>query len=126
MRTADLQNADLQKPARRQGALSAERGIENAELKESREFSDAKKSARDYLFLGGELTIFDAEFIETKSTHGTGCSLASAIAAGLARGFDLSTAVQRAKEFVTQAIRTSANIGHGNPSVNHSVPGFDR
>ncbi len=83
------------------------------------------KIARDYLFVGEErLHVFEAEFIETTSTHGTGCALASAIAADLARGKSLIEAVEAAKRFVTDAIRTAPNIGGGNSPVNTSIAEF--
>ncbi|MBA2493665.1 MAG: bifunctional hydroxymethylpyrimidine kinase/phosphomethylpyrimidine kinase [Acidobacteria bacterium] len=69
--------------------------------------------ARDYLFVGNDLHIFEAEFIETSATHGTGCTLAAAIAANLALGKSLIEAVEVAKKFVTQAIRTAPNLERG-------------
>jgi len=62
---------------------------------------------------------FKAEFIKTTSTHGTGCTLSSAIAANLARGLGLLESVGIAKKFVTEAIRTSPGIGKGHSPVNH-------
>lgn len=76
--------------------------------------------ARDYLFAGDDLHVFEAEFIETTATHGTGCTLASAIAANLALGKSLTEAVETAKLFVTEAIKTAPHIGRGNSPVNHS------
>ena len=83
--------------------------------------SSAKKSrtARDFLFIGDEMEILEAEYIETKATHGTGCTLSAAIAANLALGKSLSESVEVAKRFVTEAIRTAPLLGSGNPSVNH-------
>jgi hydroxymethylpyrimidine kinase/phosphomethylpyrimidine kinase len=75
--------------------------------------------ARDFLFIGEELHIFEAEFIETTATHGTGCTLAAAIAANLALGKNLVESVQIAKNFVTEAIRTAPNIGKGFSPINH-------
>ena len=63
-----------------------------------------KKTARDFLFIGAELTIFEAEFIETDATHGTGCTLASAIAANLALEKNIPEAVKIAKDYVTELI----------------------
>ncbi len=83
------------------------------------------RKASDFLFIGDELSIFEADFIETNSTHGTGCALAAAIAANLANGKSLAEAVKKSKEFVTEAIRTSPNLGKGNPAVNHRVKVFE-
>jgi hydroxymethylpyrimidine kinase/phosphomethylpyrimidine kinase len=76
------------------------------------------KTAKDYLFLGDELHIFEAEYIEIISTHGTGCTLSSAIAANLALGNDLRKSIDIAKKFVTEAIRTAPGIGHGHSPLN--------
>jgi hydroxymethylpyrimidine/phosphomethylpyrimidine kinase len=58
-----------------------------------------------------------AESVKTENTHGTGCTLSSAICAGLAKGQDLATAVRKAKDYVTAAIKASDRIkigsGHG-------------
>ena len=67
--------------------------------------------AKDYLFVGSELTTFEAKFVETARTRGTGCMLSSAIAANLALGNDLLGSVRIAKEFVTEAIRSSHLAG---------------
>lgn len=80
--------------------------------------------ARDYLFVGDDLHIFEAEFIETNATHGTGCTLAAAITANLALGRDLIKSVETAKRFVTEAIRAAPNIGKGNSPINHSILDF--
>jgi len=88
----------------------AESGVRNAEPQ--------KRKATDYLFIGDELMVFDAEFIETTATHGTGCTLAAAIAANLALGNDLAKSVKIAKDFVREAIRTAPKIGKGNSPVN--------
>jgi hydroxymethylpyrimidine/phosphomethylpyrimidine kinase len=77
------------------------------------------------MFFGKEELTFSAEFIETAATHGTGCTFAAAIAAGLAKGKTLAKAVESAKKFVTEAIRTAPNLGRGHSPVNHSVPGFE-
>jgi hydroxymethylpyrimidine/phosphomethylpyrimidine kinase len=83
------------------------------------------RNATDFLFIGDELFVFEAAFVETNSTHGTGCTLAAAITANLANGKSLVEAVKKAKDFVTQAIKTSPNLGKGNPSVNHNVKVFE-
>lgn len=64
---------------------------------------------------------FDAKRINTKNTHGTGCTLSSAIASYLAQGHTLRDAIQNAKTYLTNAIMTGANLklGHGFGPVNH-------
>jgi hydroxymethylpyrimidine kinase/phosphomethylpyrimidine kinase len=79
------------------------------------------RKARDFLFVGNDKYVFEADFIETTATHGTGCTLASAIAANLALGKSLIEAVEIAKKFVTEAIRTAPNLGHGHSPINHSI-----
>ncbi len=74
--------------------------------------------AKDFLFVGDVLTVFEAEFIETTATHGTGCTLAAAITANLALGKDLIQAVGIAKDFVTKAIATAPKLGNGNSPIN--------
>lgn len=78
----------------------------------------SKRSARDYLFIDGDLDVFEGEYHETTATHGTGCTLASAIAANLALGNDLKEAVAIAKRYVNEAIRTAPGIGKGNSPIN--------
>jgi hydroxymethylpyrimidine kinase/phosphomethylpyrimidine kinase len=75
--------------------------------------------AADVLYDGEEMHIFHAPKIATRQTHGTGCTLSSAIAALLAQGYDLSDAVQRAKDYVVAAMRTAPNLGHGAGPLNH-------
>lgn len=82
------------------------------------------RRARDYLFAGDEFHVFEVDFIETNATHGTGCTLAAAIAANLALGNDLIKSVETAKRFVTEAIRRAPNIGNGHSPVNHSISDF--
>jgi hydroxymethylpyrimidine/phosphomethylpyrimidine kinase len=65
---------------------------------------------------------FTAPRIETRHTHGTGCTLASAIAAGLAQGMPLADAVARAHDYVQRAIRTAPGFGAGHGPLNHAHP----
>jgi hydroxymethylpyrimidine kinase/phosphomethylpyrimidine kinase len=74
--------------------------------------------ARDFLFLGEKLIVLEGEFHQTSATHGTGCSLAAAIAANLALGNALEESVRIAKDFVNEAIRTAPLIGKGNSPIN--------
>jgi hydroxymethylpyrimidine/phosphomethylpyrimidine kinase len=62
---------------------------------------------------------FSAERIDTRHTHGTGCTYSAAITAELAKGTPLVQAVERAKAFVTQAIRTNPGLGSGSGPLNH-------
>jgi hydroxymethylpyrimidine/phosphomethylpyrimidine kinase len=75
--------------------------------------------ATDLLYDGRFFHIFKGEFINTPHTHGTGCTFASAIAAHLARGKPLFEAVQTAKTYLTQAIKHSLALGHGQGPTNH-------
>ena len=101
-------------------------GAKSVLLKGGHEEGEIKK---DYLFFNGQQSIvngqqslsFVSETILTKNVHGTGCTLSSAIAAFMARGFALEDAVREAKLYVTEAIRAGADvkIGHGFGPVNH-------
>jgi len=75
----------------------------------------------DILYNGKTVREFRAPRIETRNTHGTGCTFASAIAAWLARGRDVAQAVAEAKAYLTGALRAGANqrIGHGSGPVAH-------
>ncbi len=77
------------------------------------------RTATDILFDGSRCHHFSSERLFTSNTHGTGCSYASAIAALLAQGEPLLTAVERAKKFITSAIRTARSFGKGHGPVNH-------
>ncbi len=75
----------------------------------------------DVLFDGTTLRVFDGPRVDTPNTHGTGCTLSSAIASFLARGHDLPAAVEAAKTYLTEALRRSADlsVGTGHGPVNH-------
>lgn len=83
-----------------------------------------KEIARDYLFIGDEQHIFEGAYYQTTATHGTGCTLAAAITANLALGKTLIEAVEVAKRFVNEAIRTSPNIGQGHSPINQLLFNF--
>jgi hydroxymethylpyrimidine/phosphomethylpyrimidine kinase len=74
----------------------------------------------DVLVTAEGATYFEGERIETRHTHGTGCTLASAIATGLAQGMALRPAVERARAYLLAAIRTAPGIGGGAGPVNHA------
>jgi hydroxymethylpyrimidine kinase/phosphomethylpyrimidine kinase len=80
-----------------------------------------KRKATDTLFTSDGVHSFDAEFIDTTSTHGTGCTLSSAIASNLALGHDLIDAIRIAKGYVTDAIRNAPGLGRGHGPVDHLV-----
>ena len=75
----------------------------------------------DYLFSGSDTIALPAPRIATRNTHGTGCSLSSAIAAGLAKGETLNTAVRDAKTWITEAIAAAdrLGVGHGHGPIHH-------
>ena len=75
--------------------------------------------ATDLYYDGSSFREFTSPRIETANTHGTGCTFASAVAAGLANGLTTEEAVGQAKEFVTEAIRRSFPIGQGHGPLNH-------
>lgn len=82
--------------------------------------SDSKDST-DWLIQQEHITSYSAPRIATRNTHGTGCTLSSAIASYLAQGDDLNIAVARAKEYITQAISNAdqLNVGHGHGPLQH-------
>lgn len=84
----------------------------------------AEKSA-DTLYYEGDFRILESPRIETKNTHGTGCVFASAIAAELAKGLDIISAVSLAKQFVLNAIRNGISIGRGHGPVNPSASVYE-
>jgi hydroxymethylpyrimidine/phosphomethylpyrimidine kinase len=75
--------------------------------------------ATDLLYAGGEFKAFTNARIDTSSTHGTGCTFASAAAVGLAGGMDVRDAVASAKRYVHAAIRAAYPVGSGNGPVDH-------
>lgn len=81
----------------------------------------ATKTDRLYFADNSKPIIFETETIDSVNTHGTGCTLSSAIAAFLARGLELEKAVAMAKNYVSQAIKEGADvrIGSGHGAVNH-------
>ena len=74
--------------------------------------------ANDYLFDGAGQWFYGKR-IYTENTHGTGCTLSSAIAANLAKGHDLKISVGRAKSYLTGALSTDLNLGKGSGPLNH-------
>lgn len=85
--------------------------------------SDSMDFKTDYLLLEGSTTLLPlkADAVNTRNTHGTGCTLSSAIASYLSLGMGMEEAVGRAKLFVSRGLRSGANvaIGHGHGPMNH-------
>lgn len=80
-----------------------------------------EEQADDLLYDGRQGRWFSGERIATKNTHGTGCTLSSSLAANLAKGMSLADAVASSKEYVTEAIAHSLNIGSGCGPTHHFV-----
>jgi hydroxymethylpyrimidine/phosphomethylpyrimidine kinase len=79
------------------------------------------ETLRDVLWSGGDFTPFEAPRQETAHTHGTGCTLATAIACGLAQQMPLKDAVARAHAYVQDAIRAAPGLGAGAGPLNHKL-----
>ncbi len=75
--------------------------------------------ATDVLYNGSKFIYFKSERINTKNTHGTGCTLSSAIASNLAKGFTIEESVANAKDYITTAIKHSLSLGKGVGPTNH-------
>ena len=76
--------------------------------------------ANDLLYTDGEFRCFYAKRIDTPNTHGTGCTLSSAIAANLAKEFSLFESVKRAKGYVSEALASGLDLGKGSGPLNHA------
>jgi hydroxymethylpyrimidine/phosphomethylpyrimidine kinase len=73
----------------------------------------------DLIYDGSALTLIEGRRIETRNTHGTGCTFSAAIAANLANGMETLAAIRAAKEYITGALAASYSIGEGHSPVNH-------
>lgn len=76
-------------------------------------------TADDLLWNNGSVHWFKGERIDNPNTHGTGCTLSSAIASNLAAGHDLVTSIQNAKNYITGALKDGLNLGKGSGPLNH-------
>ena len=76
--------------------------------------------ANDLLYADGQLTWFAGRRIDNPNTHGTGCTLSSAIAANLANGYNLPDAVQKAKDYISGALATMLDLGNGSGPLDHA------
>ncbi len=79
----------------------------------------SRNDASDLLYQEGKFTWFRGQRIENPNTHGTGCTLSSAIAANLAKGFPLEEAVERAKEYISGALSAMLELGKGSGPMHH-------
>jgi len=75
--------------------------------------------ANDLLYRDGEIRWFRGKRIDNPNTHGTGCTLSSAIASNLAKGYDLETSVERAKEYISGALAAMLDLGRGSGPMKH-------
>ena len=75
--------------------------------------------ADDLLWRDGSGKWFHGKRINNPNTHGTGCTLSSAIASNLAKGYDLDESVERAKEYISGALAAMLDLGHGSGPMNH-------
>lgn len=78
------------------------------------------KDANDLLYADGKCRWFHGRRIDNPNTHGTGCTLSSAIAANLAKGFDMAESVQRAKDYISGALLSMLDLGKGSGPMNHA------
>jgi hydroxymethylpyrimidine/phosphomethylpyrimidine kinase len=79
-------------------------------------------TVHDVLATASGIRVWQSPRIDSRHTHGTGCSLASAIAAGLAQGMDVEAAVDRARVYVQRAIASAPGLGHGHGPLDHAHP----
>jgi len=79
----------------------------------------SEHNANDLLYSNDNYRWFIGERIDNSNTHGTGCTLSSAIASNLAKGMDLEISIQAAKQYISGAIRDMLNLGQGSGPLNH-------
>lgn len=110
--------AETEDAMRRQGEALLRRGAKAVLMKGGHGRGD---ESTDLLITPDGVLRLTARRIDTRNTHGTGCTLSAAVAAGFAEGLDLETAVERAKAYLTAALEASnrLKIGHGHGPVHH-------
>lgn len=101
------------------GEILLNLGAKNIIIKGGHREQSQSTICRDWLFTEQETVYFDTPRFDTPHTHGTGCSFSACLTAELAKGHDIMTATQIAKDFITQAISNPLNIGAGHGPVNH-------
>ena len=75
--------------------------------------------ANDLLYADGKCTWFHGKRIDNPNTHGTGCTLSSAIASNLAKGYTLEQSIQRSKDYISGALASMLDLGHGSGPLDH-------
>jgi hydroxymethylpyrimidine/phosphomethylpyrimidine kinase len=85
-------------------------------------FGSMSEDIEDWLFTNEDFFTFKSARIFSKNTHGTGCTLASAIACGVAQGQTMKEAITRARDYVRKAIETAPAFGEGHGPLNHAWP----
>ncbi|MBQ9674039.1 MAG: bifunctional hydroxymethylpyrimidine kinase/phosphomethylpyrimidine kinase [Ruminococcus sp.] len=75
--------------------------------------------ANDLLYFNGESVWFKGKRINNPNTHGTGCTLSSAIASNLAKGYNVSDSIEKAKDYISQALACNLDLGQGSGPLNH-------
>ena len=85
----------------------------------SKKYAEKRGAAVDWLAENGRLTKFEAPWVETANTHGTGCTLSSAIACGLAKGKSLEESIRSAKAYLTGALSFGLSLGKGSGTLWH-------
>lgn len=93
------------------------KNIEGAVLVKGGHLAD---TANDLLYEQGSITWLKGERVVNPNTHGTGCTLSSAIACNLAAGYDMVTAVKNAKKYITGALRAQLDLGKGSGPLEHT------
>lgn len=78
------------------------------------------ENADDLLYDHGKITWFRSEKVDNPNTHGTGCTLSSAIASNLGAGMDLESSIREAKNYITGALKAQLDLGAGSGPLNHS------
>ena len=83
-------------------------------------FRSQQNDANDLLYMDGQAKWFYGKRINNPNTHGTGCTLSSAIASNLAKGMAMDLAVERAKAYLSGALGAMLDLGKGSGPMNHA------
>ena len=106
--------------AERAAKILQDCGVKNVVIKGGHLGDSRSEYCTDWLFTPDDVFEFADRRFPTAHTHGTGCTLSSAIAANLAKGFDLHESVGRAKEYVSGALAAMLDLGRGSGPMNHA------